>query len=89
MTFKQNSTNIGPPYDRNRYEQIDFVVTPNRWKNSVNNCEADPSCPIRSDHFPILTTIQVKLKADINTNIKSMATFKKMKNNKDMTITKS
>ena len=30
MTFKQNSTNIGPPYDRNRCEQLDFVVTPNR-----------------------------------------------------------
>ena len=82
MTYKQNSTNIGPPYDRNRYEQLDFVVTPNRWNNSVKNCEADPSCPIRSDHFPILTSIQIKLKADINKHIKVRAELEKFEEQK-------
>ena len=46
-------------------------------ENTINNCGTDHTCPIRSDHFPILTHIQVKLKADINTNIKVRAKFEK------------
>ena len=70
MTYKQNSTNIGPPYNRDRYEQIDYVVVPDRWKNSITNCETDKNNPIRSDHFPIITNIKIKLKADTNRNVK-------------------
>ena len=51
-------------------------------ENSVKNVEADPTCPIRSDHFPILTVLQVKLKADVNKNIKIRAKFEKFEEQK-------
>ena len=51
------------PYIRDRYETLDYWLTQQKWKNSVINCEADPDANLDTDHYPLIATIRVKLKA--------------------------
>ena len=52
-----------PPFCRPRYETLDYILTPQRWKNTVLDCESDIKANINSDHFPLVAKIQLKLKA--------------------------
>ena len=63
-TWKYPGTQRGPPWERPRYEMIDYMCTMTRWKNSVKNCETDPDANITSDHFPMWATIRTKPKAE-------------------------
>ena len=36
------------------FHQIDFILTPNRWKNCTNNAYSDPDAMVDSDHFPVI-----------------------------------
>ena len=78
MTFKQNSTNIGPPYDRDRYETLDYILTRNRWKNTVKDVESDKNTTVRSDHFAMTAKIKVKLKAEEKQTIATRTKFEKL-----------
>lgn len=48
---------------KNTHQQIDFIATQTRWKNSVKNAESDTQANINSDHYPVLAKIQIKLRA--------------------------
>ena len=63
-TYKVNKNNLGPPYNRTKYETLDYILVPNRWKNTFKNVEADPNTYVDSDHFCLLADIQIKLKAN-------------------------
>ena len=70
FTFKNNINAVGGPYTRENYETLDYILVPERWKNSIKNVEADKDTPIYSDHITLLAIIQVKLKANIAANSK-------------------
>ena len=59
-----SNTTGGPPWDATRYAQIDYSLAPSRWKNSVQNVEAFPDAQTDSDHFLVVTSLLVKLKAN-------------------------
>ena len=44
------------------HEQIDYILTTNRWKNTVQNAEADNEANIDTDHNPVIAKIRIKLK---------------------------
>ena len=60
---KVSNTEGGPPWDATRYAQIDYSLAPSRWKNIVQTVEALPDVQIDSDHFLVVSSIEVKLKA--------------------------
>ena len=63
-TYRSNTTVLGPPWNRGRYETLDYVLVGNRWKNTVEDIETDPSACVDSDHFPMKFMLKVKLKAN-------------------------
>ena len=58
-----SNTENGPPWDATRYAQIDYSLAPSRWKNISQNVEALPDVQIDSDHFLVVLSIKIKLKA--------------------------
>ena len=54
--------NIGPPWKRGRYDQIDFMALASRWKNGLINMYSDLKANTTSDHFPLIATFLIKLK---------------------------
>ena len=47
------------------FDQIDFVLINNRFKNSCTNCETDVDARIDSDHYPVWATFTIRLKVPI------------------------
>ena len=52
----------GPPYTSGRYEMIDYILTTNRWKNTIGDVEADPDADIDTRHRPLKARTTIKLK---------------------------
>ena len=46
-----------------RYETLDYIVTNQRWKNSITNAESQEGPNINSDHYPVIATINIRFKA--------------------------
>ena len=44
------------------HEQLDYIMTNQRWKNSITNADSDTTANINSDHFPVVATINLKLR---------------------------
>ena len=65
ITYRLDKT-IGntPPYDSKRYATIDYFLTHNKWRNMICNIHSDIQAGIDTDHFPLLMTIRIKLKAE-------------------------
>ena len=58
-------TKHGPPWTRNNgYETLDFILVPERWKNSVLDAESDTTGFLPSDHYPVIAKIRINLKAE-------------------------
>ena len=61
-TIRNAGTNkIEPPVNTTRYGQVDYVLTAQRWKNSIQDCYIDKYPTAVSDHFPLISKIKVKL----------------------------
>ena len=43
---------------------LDYVMIPDRWKNSVKDVETEPRANIASDHYPMVATLKIKLTAE-------------------------
>ena len=79
LTFRHMETTHGPPWTRqNGYEMLDFILVPERWKNTVANAESDTSGFIPTDHYPIIATIRIKVKAEKSMHEKQRAKFKQI-----------
>ena len=48
--------------DKETHEQLDYILTGHRWRNSVRNVESDSRANIHTDHFPVIADIVLKLK---------------------------
>ena len=62
-TYMKVGTTVENDICRETHEQIDYILTTERWKNSVKNVESDCEANIHSDHYPVWAEIQMKLKA--------------------------
>ncbi len=62
-TYMKVGTTVEDDICREKHEQIDYILTTERWKNSVKNVESDCEANIHSDHYPVWAEIQMKLKA--------------------------
>lgn len=58
------------------YETLDYILTKERWKNTVKNCESNAYANMASDHFPLIVTVRIKLKA-IQSTMKHKQKFEK------------
>ena len=65
-TYKDTATNgFTGPWTPNRFAQLDLILAPNTYKNSIKDVEARPDIAINSDHAIVTADIQVKLKAKV------------------------
>ena len=62
------------PIQRGTHEQIDFIVTPERWKNTIKDADSHSMANIDSDHYLVAARISIKLKA-IRQNHRSRMKF--------------
>jgi endonuclease/exonuclease/phosphatase family metal-dependent hydrolase len=62
-TFRDLGSTREDPIQRGTHEQIDFIVTPERWKNAIKDAESHSMANIDSDHYPVAARISIKLKA--------------------------
>ena len=66
ITYKEDKAHLGgPPYNRSKYETLDYVLVPNRWKNTIKDVESDVHAEINSDHYPMKIRVQINLKAEV------------------------
>ena len=45
------------------HAQINYILAERRWRNSVSDTESDTRANINSDHFTLIFTTSIKLKA--------------------------
>jgi hypothetical protein len=66
ITYKEDKSHPGgPPYDRSKYDTLDFILVPQRWRNSIRDVENDIDSGINSDHYPLIAKVHIRLKARI------------------------
>ena len=56
-TFMEVANNYGPPYQRNRYEQLDYCIIQKTHRGKFIDAETDVTCCVHSDHIPLITTL--------------------------------
>ena len=49
-------------FSADKHEQLDYIPTHRRWRNSIVNAESDTAANIYSDHLPVIANIHLKLK---------------------------
>eukprot|EP00975_Prorocentrum_lima_P038045 8001240-Prorocentrum_lima.AAC.1 len=57
------STGFDPPFVRGRYETLDYILCPHRWRNIFLDVQADFRANLATDHRPLMGKLRVKLKA--------------------------
>ena len=72
VTYREIGIQHGPPWIRKdaeadfgkryRYECLDYILVPQRWRNAIQNLESDVMANINTDHYPLICTIRLKLK---------------------------
>ncbi len=50
-----------PPWETDRYTQMDYVLVNKRWKNTITDVESRPRAYFNSDHCIVIAKIRVKL----------------------------
>ena len=53
---------IGNEIQRPTHEQIDFIMTTRRWRNTIKDSESDTQANIMSDHYPVKAKLNIRLK---------------------------
>ena len=46
------------------YDTLDYWLVGGRWKYTCTNCESDMMANINTDHYPLISSIKIKLKAN-------------------------
>ena len=50
------------PWNADRFAEIDMIITPDEWKNTVKDVSAHTEEAINSDHVIVTADIRIKLK---------------------------
>lgn len=63
ITYKMDKSIEGgpPPYNRQRYETLDYVATADKLKNCMKNVDSDVNCNINTDHYPLKVRFIINL----------------------------
>ena len=62
-TFKESTTNgFSAPWTPNRFAQLDFVIAPRAFRNSILDVTARTDIAFNSDHVLVIAKIRIKLK---------------------------
>ena len=65
-TYKEDKQHTGgPPYNRSKYETLDYVLVEKRWRNSIQDAEAAPEEYLNTDHYPIKTEVKINLRGKV------------------------
>ena len=64
-TYRTIGTTKANEVKRPTHEQIDFILTTQRWQNTVTDAEADNNANINTDHNPVKIKTRLKLKGTI------------------------
>ena len=63
ITWKPPATQVfAPPWNPERFAELDICIIRNRWKNTVTNVQSDIRTNIDSDHIALHVNIRQKLK---------------------------
>ncbi len=62
-TYMKVGTTVEHEIRTETHEQIYYIMTTERLKNTVRNVETDSESNIHSDHYPVWAEIQIRLKA--------------------------
>ena len=60
---KKDNTDGGPPWDTERYCELDHCLVRKQWSNSIIDMQSDPNTNINTDHKMIAIKERQKLKA--------------------------
>ena len=63
-TYGRVGIDIAQEINKDTHEQIDYIVTPKRWRNAVTNAESDTKANIDSDRYPVIAKATLRLKAE-------------------------
>eukprot|EP00975_Prorocentrum_lima_P054848 11497894-Prorocentrum_lima.AAC.1 len=63
VTYRELWADSGPPYERGRYETLDYVLAPQRWRNCVRDVTNDLLCNVFTPHYPLIARLDIRLKA--------------------------
>ena len=61
-TYRRIGVAISEPIEAGTHEQLDYIVTTKRWRNSITDAESDTGANIDTDHYPVTGTIRIKLR---------------------------
>ena len=62
VTYRNpTSLTFEPPYNTNKFGQLDFILVNQRWRNSFHNVETSLPQAITSDHKVLMAHIKTKL----------------------------
>ena len=65
ITYKSDKTaGNEPPYDKTKYETLDYFITHRKWRNTIRNAHSNMRAGVDTDHFPLQIQIRIKLKAE-------------------------
>ena len=60
---KKDNTDGGPPWDTERYCELDHCLVRKQWSNPIIDMHADPHTKINTDHKMVAIKVKQKLKA--------------------------
>ena len=78
---RKDNVNGGPPWNTDRYCELDHCMVKKQWMNSISNVQADPYTNINTDRKVLEIKIRQKLKARTQPNREP--TLKEIKPEKD------
>ena len=59
------------------HEQIDYILTTKRWRNTVTDAESDTKANIYTDHFPVTCATRTRLKQENKPTQEGRSRYKK------------
>ena len=67
VTYKEKDAEWAPANapaeyynDPTKFVALDYVLCQKRWRNAVVDISSVHTCPVASDHLPLLTTFRIK-----------------------------
>ena len=77
LTYKHPGTNPTHSIQKPHYDTTDYWLPPQRWKNAIQDCEADWEANLDTDHYPVIIKIRLRLKSKIKNKLETRTQFEK------------
>ena len=67
---------FGPPWTPERFAQLDHIVCPRRWRNSILNVESRTDIAFDSDHAILAAHLRIKLGTERRTSTRKIERYR-------------